>query len=440
MGSLILAFFVSGRLYQDQLDTLVQDNMISSGKAIIQSYEQSDPGNLDALVRGMKVLSLYTIQIYNGEGKPLHESEQSGHLRIQLNEDQIRHVLQGGVYRRGSSHGANIVVGLPFEVNGRPYALFIAPSLGEILEVFATAIRTQLLIVLLFGSLLILLAARYIVRPLQLLTRAARRMAKGNFRIDLKTKRKDEIGQLTASFNEMAKELGMLEQIRQRFVSDVSHEIQSPLTSIKGFTQALKHKKMDEESRMHLLTIIEEESDRLSRLSEDLLQLSSLEYAHLELHPRRYRLDEQLRKVVIAYEPQWAAKHLHVDLDMTAIFITADEDRLMQLWNNLLSNAIKFTDRGGSIRIGAIDRGDRVEVAVADSGQGIPEDERNRIFEPFYKVDKSRERKVGGSGLGLSIVKRIVDLHHGEIRVSSRLGEGTTFTVTLPANLQGPNL
>lgn len=224
----------------------------------------------------------------------------------------------------------------------------------------------------------------------------------------------------------------MLEKTRQQFVSNVSHEIQSPLTSIKGFTQALIHKKMDEESRNRLLTIIAEESDRLSRLSTDLLQLSSLEYEHLTLQKREYRLDEQLRKVVIAYEPQWMSKDLRIDLELDELRIMGDEDKLIQVWNNLLSNSIKFTDPGGFIRMEAKMNRDRITVSIADSGQGIPEEEWTHIFKPFYKVDKSRTRKVAGSGIGLSIVRRVIDLHDGDIQASSQPGQGTTFTVSLP--------
>ncbi|MGG2065669.1 histidine kinase dimerization/phospho-acceptor domain-containing protein [Bacillus sp. S14(2024)] len=166
-------------------------------------------------------------------------------------------------------------------------------------------IHIMYVIILFFGSLLIIIAARYVVSPLVRLTEVTRKMAQGNFTIVLPTKRKDEIGALSASFNEMAKELGKLDQMRQEFVSNVSHEIQSPLTSISGFSKALKQKKMSEENRLRYLNIIEQESDRLSRLARNLLRLSHLQHDQLQLNLSHFRLDEQLRNVTIGLEPQW---------------------------------------------------------------------------------------------------------------------------------------
>jgi signal transduction histidine kinase len=440
--SLILSFLVTGRLFSDRINTLVQDDLITNGKTIIQSYEQSYPNDLDALMKGMTVFPLYAINIYSSAGKPMYVTA-NNYEQISISKDVMESVLNGGVYRSGvdNRHGKNqIVIGLPFQIEGMKYALFISPQANKYVSILGGYLQKQLLIVLLFGSVLILLAATYIVKPLQHLTRAARKMAKGDFRIKLRTGRKDEIGQLTESFNEMAKELGMLEQTRQQFVSNVSHEIQSPLTSIKGFTQALIHKKMDEESRIRLLTIIGEETDRLARLSQNLLQLSSLEYEHLQLEPSRFRLDEQLRNVVISYEPQWASKNLQLVLELEDIYIVADEDKLIQIWSNLLSNAIKFTDSDGCIHLEAIEKGHQVRVSIKDNGRGVPEDELSSIFKPFYKVDKSRSQIINGNGIGLSIVKRIVDLHQGDIQVFSRIGEGTTVTIMVPLELSNPKL
>ncbi|MFC4307322.1 sensor histidine kinase [Cohnella boryungensis] len=430
--SVVVSFIVNGRIYSDELRTYMMESMVANGKTIIQSYEQSYPHNLDALVKGWTAFPIYSARLFDKGGKPLHESEASG-SRFEVSSDQLNLVLLGGVYKNTKKHGFNhMMVGLPFRINGEPYALFMKSDISEFALLLSGFFRNQLLIVLFFGSIFIMISARYIVRPLQHLTRATRKMSKGDFSIRLNTKRRDEIGQLTESFNHMAHELGALEQIRKQFVSDVSHEIQSPLTSIKGFTQALKHKKMDESARLHLLDIIEEESNRLSRLSEDLLQLSSLEYENLSLNVRQYRLDEQIRHVIIALEPQWASKRLDIELDLAETTIAADEDKLNQLWTNLLSNSVKFTSELGHIAVKASKVDGGIEVAIADSGQGIPEEEIGSIFKPFYKVDKSRDRTIHGNGIGLSIVKRVVDLHQGDIRVTSQPGQGTTFRIYLP--------
>lgn len=438
LGAIFISGSVAGllnnRIYLGQIQTMVQDNMIESGKMIIKAYQEEDGQNLESLMKGISSLPLYAVRIYDSEGKQLYSSSKETNEQALKYEGSLQSVLQGGVFRSSQNEGGKgwLTVGLPFMIEGSPRALFITPEIGELLDKIASFMKSQLLIVLGCGSLLILLAARYIVRPLQQLTRATRRMAKGDFSVSLQTKRNDEIGQLTRSFNVMAQELGTLEGIRKQFVSDVSHEFQSPLTSIKGFTQALKRKDMDEASRLRLLNIIEEESDRLSRLCGDLLQLSTLEYEHFQLTPESFSLDEQLRKIVIALEPQWSAKNVNIELELSSISIVADEDRLSQIWSNLLSNSIKFTGENGWITITAIEKGEQVLVEIEDNGVGMPEEEIRNIFKPFYKVDKAREREMGGSGIGLSIVKRVVDLHQGNIEVASALGKGTKVSVQLP--------
>lgn len=431
--STTIGFIITIRLFEDRLTTIIEDDMISGGKTIIQSYQQSYPDNLDALIKGMRALPAYSIRLFGPEGKPLHETEGAADDELKVNDAQIRSVLDGGIYRSEPAKGfPHMAVGLPFSIEGRPYALFFAPHVDKIVFAVAVLFRTELLIVLFFGSLFIMVSAIFIVRPLKRLTKATRRMASGDFSARLHTKRKDEIGQLTRSFDQMAHELGALEQIRRQFVSDVSHEIQTPLQSIKGFTQALKQKKLDEADRMRLLTIIEEESNRLSRMTSDLLQLSSLESVHPSMDFRKYRLDKQLRNVIIVLEPQWSSKQLDVELDIEDISIIADSDKLNQLWTNLLGNAIKFTGEQGRIRVSAEVRHGGVEVSIADNGRGIPEEELQHIFKPFYKVDKARDRSIPGNGIGLSIVKRIVDLHEGDIRITSQEGAGATVKVILP--------
>ncbi|WP_019910568.1 sensor histidine kinase [Paenibacillus sp. HW567] len=437
--SIVIASLVINRLFIGEIKSAVQENMIASGKTIITAYQEAGGANVDALMKGITSLPLYSVRMYDSEGREIYSSGAAPAKQKEIEAEQLMNVLQGGVYRSKIQEN-HLSIGLPFSVEGSPRALFITPEISKIINMIGGFLRSQLLFVLGLGSVLILIAARYIVRPLQQLTRATRRMAKGDFNVSLHTKRSDEIGQLTRSFNVMARELGELEAIRKQFVSDVSHEIQSPLTSIKGFTQALKHKQLDEASRMRLLDIIEEESDRLSRLSGDLLQLSLLEYEHFQLEPVRFSLDEQLRKTVIALEPQWSAKAIHMELQLGPVAIVADEDKLSQVWSNLLSNSIKFTGPGGTVGISAAQKGNEVLVKVTDNGIGMPGEELLHIFKPFYKLDKARERRAGGSGIGLSIVKRIADLHHARIEVESEPGAGTTISLWLPLVYAKPEL
>lgn len=435
MLSLILAFFLATLLYKNQITSLAEKQLIISGKQIIQSYQQSQTDNLEGLTQGAGLLLNYRVQIYNDKGEAMLTRSVTNQKLI-MNKDQIQFVLDGGVFR-GELNGTHrapegLLFGFPFKVNNISYALFIKPDITDITKQFGQFLRTVLVIVLVIGSLFIAIAARYLVKPLHRLTEATRRLAKGDFSVHVQSNRKDEVGMLTESINDMAQELGMLDQMRQDFVANVSHEIQSPLTSIKGFSKALKNKTLDETKRIHYLTIIEEESERLSRLSENLLKLSSLQYEHHPFHPQNYRIDEQLRNVVIACEPLWALKQLHMELELEEVSIQADEDQLNQVWLNLIHNSIKFTPDNGVISIHLRAKSGNAIVTITDSGLGIPVEELDHIFKPFYKVDKARSDSSSGSGLGLSIVKRIVDIHQGDIVVISPPIGGTSITLKLP--------
>ncbi|USG67166.1 HAMP domain-containing histidine kinase [Brevibacillus ruminantium] len=268
----------------------------------------------------------------------------------------------------------------------------------------------------------------------QLLIDALRRIAKGDFSVKLDIKMEHQWGLLVDNINHMAEQLNQMEQLRQEFISNVSHEIQSPLTSISGFARALRSEHLTREERLHYLDIIETESKRLSKLSDNLLKLTSLEAKHHPMERKRYRLDKQLRNIILAYEPQWLEKEIELDVALEKLEIIADEDLMSQVWNNLFANSIKFTPNGGSISMRAEQQGEELIVKISDTGIGISEEDLERIFERFFKADKSRNRTGGGSGLGLSIVKKIVSMHHGKISVQSRIGEGTTFTIILPVD------
>ncbi|MFT3894412.1 MAG: HAMP domain-containing sensor histidine kinase [Anaerolineales bacterium] len=237
---------------------------------------------------------------------------------------------------------------------------------------------------------------------------ALERIARGDFSVRLPNEYNDNpmVGKLSDSVNKMASELHQWESMRQEFVSNVSHEIQSPLTSIRGFAQALENDQLTIEERHHYLAIIKDESTRLSRITEDLLKLSSLESDQLQFEPKTYRLDKQIRSLILVCEPQWSEKNIELDISLDELEITADEDLLSQVWINLLHNAIKFTPQAGSIKVTLSPRGDFAEFKITDNGIGISEEDQERIFERFYKADRSRTRTKQGSGLGLSIVKR----------------------------------
>ncbi|MFP5115797.1 sensor histidine kinase [Bacillaceae bacterium C204] len=262
---------------------------------------------------------------------------------------------------------------------------------------------------------------------------ALSRIAKGDFNVylDLNVGRENQFTKLIDHINHMAKQLKQLEEMRQEFISNVSHEIQSPLTSIMGFARALKYDQLTSEERNHYLSIIETESKRLSKLSDNLLKLTSLESQHHPFERHSYRLDQQLRTIILACEPTWMEKELELDVSLEKAHIIADEDLMSQVWTNLIHNSIKFTPNQGMIRVQLEKADDKTIVKISDTGIGISKKDQIHVFERFYKADKARDRSKGGSGLGLSIVKKIIEMHEGTICVESEEGKGTTFTITL---------
>ncbi len=290
----------------------------------------------------------------------------------------------------------------------------------------------------LFGGLIGRIFGRKRMNGFYPIIDAIRQISSGNFKVKLDVypgPPHHPFTELTSSINDMAKELGEVEQMRQTFISNVSHEIQSPLTSIRGFAHALHNEKLTSEDRNRYLHIIETESTRLSKLSDNLLKLTSLESEHHPFTLKEYRLDQQIKQVILASEPQWLAKNITIDLDLEEISISADQELLSQVWTNILHNSIKFTPDDGKIQITTRQKADEILITIRDTGIGISTEDQVHIFERFYKGDKSRNRTAGGSGLGLSIVKKIVELHKGNVEVSSTLGEGTTMSVTLPQNI-----
>ena len=271
---------------------------------------------------------------------------------------------------------------------------------------------------------------------LTLMIDAMKQISKGDFNVKLnnqfKHAKNHPFGKFVEGINDMAVELNQMEQMRQEFISNVSHEIQSPLASINGFAKVLKRSELTLAEREHYLNIIETESLRLAHLSDNLLKLTSIESDHYPFEAETYRLDKQIRKIILSCEPQWTAKSLELDVSLDEIDIFADEELMNQVWINLINNSIKFTPNGGSLAIQLRQHDEAAEVTVVDTGLGICEEDQESIFERFYKSDKSRNRTPGGSGLGLSIAKKIIDMHEGTITVQSKLNEGTTFSITLP--------
>ena len=285
----------------------------------------------------------------------------------------------------------------------------------------------------LVGSTLAFVISNTVLKPLSELVKATRKVTNGDFNIHLEMKYSrlslKELRELIHDFNEMTEELRNTELFRQDFISNFSHEFKTPLVSIRGFARQLFEGGLTPEQQKEFSKIILDETEYLSVLSQNTLLMTNLENKDIITEKTDFSLDEQLRNCMIRLEPQWSAKNIDIDMELDEIRYYWNAPMLAHVWNNLFDNAVKFTPEGGSIRV-TLGRKDGLIVAtVTDSGCGIPEEAVPHIFEKFYQADTSHATK--GNGLGLSLVKKIVELCEGDIYVSSEVGKGTTFTVEL---------
>ncbi|KMK76274.1 sensor histidine kinase [Alkalihalobacillus pseudalcaliphilus] len=297
-----------------------------------------------------------------------------------------------------------------------------------------------LLMIAIIGSILLgvgfaIFFSTKLSQPLVSMEKAARQMAKGDLAIRVREESNDEIGSLAGAINDLAAELERVNDQRKEFIANITHDLQTPITYLKGYTKALKQKLWKSEiEQQQYFEIIEEEANRLSSLVNDLFDLTKMDEGRLTLHKGQVNVDEFLHFVV--KKPSLHALERNTSIQINNhikqnIYVYADPLRLEQVFINLLENAVRYS-KDGVITLSVHADEELVLIEITDTGVGMHKDELPFIFDRFYRVEKSRNRKYGGSGLGLPIVKQLIDLHDGEIFVTSELGKGTTVSITLP--------
>lgn len=283
------------------------------------------------------------------------------------------------------------------------------------------------------GTTLALVLSRKVLKPLNELIEATREVAKGNFETEIAELDKDnEIAELVRSFNYMTKELKGIGMFHRDFINNFSHEFKTPITSIRGFAKQLQNIDTTDEQRREYTDIIVSEAERLANMSSNILLLTKLENQEIITGKENFFLDEQIRNCILMLQTQWEEKCINFELDLDSIEYFGNEEMLSYVWINIISNAIKFSEPNSSIRIRCIEDMSDVKVNIRDEGIGMDDKTRIHIFEKFYQGDSSR--KSEGNGLGLSLVKRIVELCSGRISVKSQIGKGSEFIVRLPKN------
>ena len=282
--------------------------------------------------------------------------------------------------------------------------------------------------------LLTFILSRRILAPVKALTHAASQLGKGDFSQRVHSGDKGEVGELAQSFNSMADNLERAEQLRRNMVADVAHELRTPLSNLSGYLEAIRDGVIKPDA--DTIRSLDEEASSLSRLVDDLQELSLADADELKLFCQKEDISKLIKQAVATCQSQTADKGLMISISLPDKLPPAsiDSHRIKQVLHNLLENAVAHTSRGDSITVKAWQQDNQLKISVVDTGEGIPAEDLPNIFERFYRVDKSRTRATGGSGLGLTIAKRLVEAHGGKIEVESEPGKGSTFTLTLPVS------
>ncbi len=295
---------------------------------------------------------------------------------------------------------------------------------------FWSSMLATLISCTILGTILTTFFGQRILRSTQELLNGIQELTRGNFSARVHLKGHKTLEELSANFNQLARELDSIEILRSDFINNFSHEFKTPISSISGFAHLLKKDDLTPEERAEYIDIIISESNRLSALSTNVLNLTKLENQVMLSQVALSRIDEQLRQTILLLEPKWSRKQLNIIPELEPVSYPCDSELLMQVWINLLDNAIKFSPEHTDITLTLQQEVQEVQVKVQDQGKGMTEQTLRHLFDKFYQEDTSHTD--GGNGLGLALVKRIIELHAGNIQAESRPGAGSCFTVSLP--------
>ena len=426
--SFSICCFFTIRSYNRDSDQLALEELEHSSNHIADLIKLIDDKNQDKILADYSETSEMSFTV-TCEG----QTKSYGHVnkKLILKDDELK-TLATSKEKSLRSEGIISQYAKAFKIDNQTYVITVQKDFSATKDIFMKSYTSAAIIFMMTGSIVFLIVADIIVKPISRLTKVTDELAKGNYKVRVNYEGKDEISSLYASFNQMAVRLAKQETIRQQFISDVSHEFQTPLTAISGFATILKNENLTDEQRQKYADIILFNSNRLSHLSKNMLQLTLLDGEDTSLDKSEFPLIEQLNRVIEMEDNAALSKDIEIELihPKKEFIIEADESRMEQVWINLLSNAIKYTNEHGVVTVEVRRTPTELQVRFEDTGVGMSQDAISHIFERFYRQDKSRT--IEGNGLGLSIVKRIIDLHHYKIDVESQEDVGSVFTVYIP--------
>ncbi len=443
-GTLVFGFLGSYFTESNEKELKMISKQVTDMTLELASLNQ--PASYEAYTRNLTAISQITgteIFVFDTKGELVASSVSAFNGKIK--ESFTKSILEGKTETfRGSINGISgpsmLAVGSPIKYQNTVVGgVLVSIPMPQIDKARAEVVKIFLWIILfvtLVAGVLVYFVSKRISKPINKLNEAAKSIAKGNFKQRVDVDEINEIGELSETFNYMAESIEEFENNRNSFLANVSHDLRTPMTTITGFVEGVLDGTIPENKKDWYLSIVLDESKRLSRIVTDLFDVSKIEQGSFNLDPKSFDLNELVRINIIKFEKRITDKNIEllVEFERDGIFVFADKDAIARVLTNLFDNAIKFTDENGYIKIRVGTKNGKAYVSIENSGLGIDEDELVHIFDRFYKTDKSRNLDKNGAGLGLYIVKGIVQAHGERVWAESVKNEFTRFSFTLKLN------
>lgn len=441
IGTLVFGFL--GSYFTESNEKKLTDIAYQVVNITLGLAENGNTPSYDAYVNNLETIASTTgteIFVFDHNAKVIASSIEG--YNGTLKENFTQSILEGtGSTFKGSISGASrvsmLAVGKPIKyaekVVGGVLVSIPMPQISQTRSEVTGIFLHNMVLVTLFAAVLVYFVARRISKPITKLNEAAKSIAAGNFDQRVEVDETGEIGELGETFNYMAESIEQVENTRNSFLANISHDLRTPMTTITGFVQGILDGTIPEEKRDWYLSIVLDESKRLSRIVNDLFDISKLEQGSFNLEIKDFDINELTRLNIIKFEKRITDKdiQLTVEFERDSLIVAADRDAVARVMTNLFDNAIKFTKENGFIHIRVGTKNGKAYVSVENSGMGIAEDELLHIFDRFYKTDKSRSLDKNGAGLGLYIVKSIIQAHGERVWAESKQGDFARFSFTL---------
>lgn len=438
--SFLIAFLLSNSYYQQKLKPDNDQKNTEIALQMVQYAEKEQTLALEDYLQHIASIGYHLMLIdEHGQkqffGDPFRDESLPEEIVFQVINGEVYHgmaLLPQETFVTGFfANELKNTIGVPLRNNEQSYALFMRPNIKLLFNEMHILFGLLLFLTIALCIIFVIITTTFLIDPISKLTRATRQITDGNFSIKLEIDRNDEIGELAKSFTQMAHELGQLDEMKNEFISNISHDIQSPLSNIKGYTDLLSKEALTETEKLQYTKIINDEITRLSDLTKELLLLASLDRIENLLKKKPFQLSAQIKELIRHYQWRLNEKGIMISYSLPDVTVVGDPSLLYTVWDNLISNGIKYNKQNGSLEIIVHEENDCVEVHFRDSGIGMTIEDIGRIFDRFYRADSARTRTIEGTGLGLSIAATIIKLHDGQIEVTSSKEKGTHIVVRL---------